>query len=259
MNKSENKIAGSLRAPHEIMADNIAEVNRLIAIHEKLTGKGPGYKSNVEVLNKSCTVLLVACWEAFVEDMAENAFRILFINARDPNLFPKGVLVGAARKLRESKDEGAVWKLAGDGWKKVLGDYKQEVIKRHCGTLNTPKPDQVNSLFAHLLGIKHLSSHWHWLGVSADKAKKKLEELVELRGAIAHRVKVNRKVYKHEVRSYTLFINRIAMETSNAVGKFIFEKTKHWPWPQYVLRSNRPKPIPKSDSDKPLTDPSPTV
>lgn len=49
------------RAPHrDLFLDNSDKVNRLLEIHTALTGTGPGYKHNVEVLNKSAIVLLVA-------------------------------------------------------------------------------------------------------------------------------------------------------------------------------------------------------
>src|ERR1035438_1961739 len=85
-------------------ASNIAEVRRLVAIHERLTGKGPGRRVDVETLNKSGIVLLVACWEAFVEDLADAAFEFLLTNASEHSVFPASVLAGASEPLRIDKD-----------------------------------------------------------------------------------------------------------------------------------------------------------
>src|SRR6185295_1786413 len=104
--------------PHlEGLTSNGNEVLRLVTIHETMSGKKPGRRHDVEILNKSAVVLLVACWEAFVEDMATNAFGHLLDKATSPTLIPNKVLAGASRDLRQSQDETALWTLAGDGWK----------------------------------------------------------------------------------------------------------------------------------------------
>ena len=56
---------------------NLSEIARLLEIHKEISGPGPGYKHNVQVLNKSAIVLLLACWEAYVEDLAESAFNFM--------------------------------------------------------------------------------------------------------------------------------------------------------------------------------------
>ena len=107
--------------------DNIAEVRQLQQIHTKLGGPGPGRKRDVEVLNKSAIVLVVACWEAFVEDLATIALDYMIANAKDHNAFPKVVLDRVA-----SKNSGPnAWLLAGEGWKKVLR-VRCEIKLRGC-------------------------------------------------------------------------------------------------------------------------------
>ena len=60
-------------------------------IHTKIAGPTVGAKHNVEVLNKSAIVLLVACWEAYVEDLAGVSFRLLLRRAKRPDAFPSKV------------------------------------------------------------------------------------------------------------------------------------------------------------------------
>lgn len=230
MKKSQ---ARSRPEPNKMLLHNLSEVHRILEIHEELTGAGPGFKPNVGVLNKSAIVLLVACWEAFIEDLAKTAFDILLSRVKSHNLLPKKVLAEASKQLRGATDDRAVWRLAGEGWKKVLMEHKEDVLKRHIGKLNTPKPDQVDELFEELLGIRNMSSNWHWTGCSVDDATRKLKELVELRGTIAHRVKTSRKVYKRSVERYVKFINRIAMETSNATRQSLIVSLKRAPWQFY--------------------------
>src|ERR1700687_2367308 len=97
---------------------NLDEVCDLVSIHVALTGAGPGRRGKVKVLNKSGIVLLVACWEAFVEDLATAAFDFLLAKAPGPRVFPSRVLVSAGKSLRESSDDRAIWALAESGWRK---------------------------------------------------------------------------------------------------------------------------------------------
>lgn len=56
---------------------NLQDVRQLLAAHEQIAGAGRGRKRDVEVLNKSAIVLLVACWEVYVEDVVESALTVL--------------------------------------------------------------------------------------------------------------------------------------------------------------------------------------
>jgi hypothetical protein len=222
--------------PHVTLWNNLEEVARLLEIHTKMSGKGPGYKHNVEVLNKSGIVLLVACWESFVEDTVETAFSILLRRAKKHDLFAIRVLTDAARPLKDSKDERAVWNLAGDGWKSVLKEHKSTLLEKYIGKLNTPRPSQVDVIYESLLGIKSVSSHWHWQHTTADSTRNKLDDLIDLRGSIAHRVKASHKIGKNGVRDYVEFINRIAVITSNVVRSLVLEKTGKEPWPEFQYK-----------------------
>ncbi|MGH8430221.1 MAG: HEPN domain-containing protein, partial [Solimonas sp.] len=72
--------------------ENVDEVDRLRRIHSLITTEGPGRKYNVEVLHKSGIVLLVACWEAFIEDCVAGALEHMIISCSKPSAMPKDVL-----------------------------------------------------------------------------------------------------------------------------------------------------------------------
>lgn len=55
--------------PIQNFIDNVSDLTELFKLHVKQTGKGPGRRRGVEVLNRSAIVLTTACWEAFVEDV----------------------------------------------------------------------------------------------------------------------------------------------------------------------------------------------
>jgi hypothetical protein len=187
---------------------------------------------DVEVLNKSAIVLLIACWEAYVEDLATNAFDFMMSNCTDHTAFPPKVLTLASDPLRTSEDKRDVWTLAGSGWKQILVKHKEEEIR----SLNTPKADKVDGLYYRVFGLKGLSSNWHWSGVTADSARKRLDTLNRLRGDIAHRVSTEQAVTKQLVVSSGDFIGRLAMISSNVVRHYISRQIGKVPWKKSHLR-----------------------
>jgi hypothetical protein len=218
-------------APHvDSLVANLKEVRRLVEIHGAVAGVTRGGKHNVEVLNKSAIVLLVACWESFVEDLAEVAFALLLRRAKEPSAFPSKVLTLASKRLRSDNDERRVWELAGDGWKTVLRQYQGRVLQRYMGTLNTPKPDKIDDLFRDLLGIPAVSRSWSWHLCRPAKARARLNRLVTLRGAISHRVTAPRAVQKRDVVAAIALVERLATTTHNAVDRALKARLGFNPW-----------------------------
>lgn len=123
--------------------DNLKEVDRLSGIHRQVTKRGPGRKQQVQILHKSAIVLLVACWEAYIEDLARETLIQMINQANDPKVFPKNVL-----QIVASTQSGmSAWKLAGNGWQNVLHGNLTRVLSKTTGQLNTPKTAQTNKLF----------------------------------------------------------------------------------------------------------------
>jgi len=219
--------ASALREKHlSQFLDNVDEVEQLLKIHAKVAGKTPGRKYDVEVLNKSAIVLLVACWEAYVEDLAELALRHLIEQAKSHTSIPDNVLERVAQK---HSGLGA-WKLAGDGWKTALRGNLKEVLAKTTGSLNTPRAPQVDELFVKTIGLPDLSACWHWNRRSAASSIESLDALVSLRGGIAHRVKHSTTVQKRDVTTAIDFVSRLAARSSNRVRDFIHERTGVHPW-----------------------------
>lgn len=217
----------------EALIANIGDVERLTELHETIAGDSAGRRYGLEVLNKSGIVLLVACWEAFVEDLAQSAFDYMLLEATSHTTFPPRVLAKASQGLKQAQDGREIWKLAGDGWKAVLQAHRTEVLDEYIGKLNTPKPEQVNALMEALIGLSGLSSRWKWKGTSVARASEKLTKLIELRGSIAHRVSPEEPVHKADVVGYKDFVYRLAVKSSNAVRTHVGERTGQFPWGKY--------------------------
>jgi hypothetical protein len=205
---------------------NMAEVSNLLDIHAYLSGTGPGRKHHVEILNKSAVVLIVACWEAFVEDTVQAALQFMVENCKDHATFPALILKRIASKHAGLK----AWDLAGDGWKQALHDNLSEVLARTIGALNTPKTKQVNELFEKTIGLKNLSSSWKWKGRTVSQASKAIDDLITLRGSIAHQVKTSSAVHKKHADDAMELISRIAAKTSNVVRVHVHKQIGKYPW-----------------------------
>lgn len=205
---------------------NVKEVERLQSIHSQITTKGTGRKYNVEVLHKSAVVLLVACWEAYVEDLIGAALGHMIDSCKDHKAFPKYVLDRIASIYSGPK----AWELAGDGWKKALHDNLTQVLSRTTGTLNTPKTAQVDELFHKAIGLQQLSSSWHWKGRSVAQVTEALDDLVTLRGSIAHRVSAARNVRLKDAKEARNFVFRLAVRSHNHTCTFLKAHVGSSPW-----------------------------
>jgi hypothetical protein len=229
-------MTSSRHPPHiQTLLSNGREVDRLQAIHSQITTPGPGRKYEVEIIHKSSIVLLVACWEAFVEDLASVALDFMIAKAKDHSIFSKDVLNRIASNHQGEK----VWELAGQGWKTALRDNQKLVLAKTVGALNTPKAHQIDELFLKTIGLSDLSGCWYWPGGTVERNTKYLDKLVTLRGSIAHRVKATTSVRKKDVLLYKEFIGRIAIRSHNRVGDFLETATGVRPWNQYTYKGRK--------------------
>jgi hypothetical protein len=205
---------------------NVNEVNRLKQIHGQITKKGPGRKHDVQVLHKSAIVLLTACWEAYVEDLVTAALEEMISAAKDHKVFPKYVL----ERVGSNHSGVNAWDLAGAGWKQALRGNLSGVLARTTGALNTPRTAQVDELFHKVLGLDNLSSSWFWAGRSVEQSTKELDELVTLRGSIAHRVSTSKAVTLKNVTDARSFIYRLAVKSHNRTCEHLKSHVTKSPW-----------------------------
>lgn len=217
--------------PHlDSIIANMKEVDRLSEIHEQVSGVNAGHKFGVEVLNKSAIVLLVACWESYVEELARISFEVLMDRADTHDIFPSKFLTMASSSRRKSENETLVWQLAGDGWRKVLTEHKDKMLSQHVDSFRNPSASNIDDLFHSVIGLKAVSKDWHWHKVNATQASEKLNRLIVLRGQIAHSVITDSRVRKSLVNNYSHFIKRLAAMLSNSVTSYINDRCGYKPW-----------------------------
>ncbi|MDO3413398.1 MAE_28990/MAE_18760 family HEPN-like nuclease [Saccharibacillus sp. CPCC 101409] len=200
-----------------IFNSNKEDIENLIDIHTMIGGYGTGRRVGLEVLNKSAVVLITACWEAFIEDLCEEAFDFLLNNCTEYNQVPSKVRLLASERLRSSQDKREVWDLAADGWKGVLLRHKSDTLKKYIGNLNTPKSVNVKNIYAEVFGIEDITKEWKRHKQSSNKACDRLDKFIETRGAIAHRTSAEKTIQKRYVESHLDFIKHLVDKTEDAV------------------------------------------
>ena len=198
--------------------DNRKDVERLMEIHGDLAGDTPGRKHGVEVLNKSAIVLMCAVWEAYCEDLAAEAVEHLATHAKDASALPKALRKTIANELKSDRNELAVWSLSGTGWRKVLQSRLVEITERRNRSLNTPKSENIDSLFEEAVGVHQVSSSWHWHNVGASTARKKLDDYVTQRGDVAHRSKAASSIKKSHATGFIKHAERLVAATDEYVN-----------------------------------------
>lgn len=206
----------------QALNENLADIDRLLELHASEGGDGPGRRFNLEVLNKSAIVLLTSFWEAYCEDIAEEALEHIVQNCESSAALPLDIKKIIAKELKNDPNEVAIWQISDDGWKKFLSDRLQALQEQRNRKLNTPKYGNIDDLFEKAIGLKNVSSNWKWAKkMTITRAREKLNKFVELRGEIAHRGKPANSVKKAQVEDYRKFIESLAGRTGGAVNKHV--------------------------------------
>jgi hypothetical protein len=201
--------------------ENCKDVERLMKIHQDIAGELPGRKYGVEVLNKSAIVLICAFWEAFVEDLLEEALEFIVHHVTDPQKLPLDLRKTIARAVKQDKNELSPWDLADGGWKSILASNLTGAKGKYLTNWNTPKSANIRELYLQALGFPDLPAKWQRSWLSNQKAIKRLDDFVVLRGAIAHRGKAGQSVKKVVVKDSLAHIKELVQFTDVAVNGFV--------------------------------------
>lgn len=201
---------------------NTGDIGVLLGLHEMIGGSKPGRRRNVDVLNRAGIVLLCAFWEAFCEDLADEALRQLLKNAGSPEALPEPLRKVIANEIKLDKNELSPWRLAGDGWRKLLTDRAETMRVERNRALNTPKADEIRRLFATTIGLSDVTSYWHWKNTTAAQARARLDRYVTLRGDIAHRGASHAQpIWKKDVQDFATHVTRLVAYTEGPVTQFL--------------------------------------
>lgn len=89
----------------------------------------------------------------------------------------------------------AVWQthaeaVAQDAVEKIAGQPGSPV------RLSTPNSKKVDDLFEKAVGLKNVSQYWRWRGMTAARARTRLNKILELRHEIAHKGRTKARLQK---------------------------------------------------------------
>lgn len=214
---------------------NAKDIEKLLELHNTDIGTTPSRRSGLEVLNKSAIVLLVAFWEAYCEDIAAEALEHIIKNAKNTAALPLPLKKVVAKALKADQHELAIWKISDGGWRTYLMERFDDMKKERDKKLNTPKTVQIEDLFESAVGIEKISESWKWgEDITPKEASKKLDDLVTLRGAIAHRGSDVKSVKKDDVINYFSFIKLLTAHTGRAVNQHCTKVTQKPLWDRPV-------------------------
>lgn len=204
---------------------SLQDIQRLRDLHSEIGGSAPGRRYGLEVLNKSAIVLITAIWEAFCEDLASEAVKLLVNQAKKAQFLPKYLKQKIANELKNDRNDLAIWRLADDGWRTEIATRLERLQAERNRRLNTPKSDEIDKLFREAIGLDKITNSWKLKTDSANEARKKLDQYIELRGAIAHRGAAVKPCRSNDVRDYLMHVRRLAGATLEEVRRFLTEVT----------------------------------
>ncbi len=78
--------------------------------------------------------------------------------------------------------------------------------------------------------MRQLSSHWTWVGMTCDNAKKCLNILLNLRGDIVHTNQSHRPITIDDIDYFSLLVNKLAGISANVVREHAHQQTGEYPW-----------------------------
>jgi hypothetical protein len=171
-------------------------------------------------------VFAYAVWEFYAEELSIESVKFLAGNIDEQHV-PE-----AARKLVEHNSK--TWDLAvHPGWRQLWIDRVSERARGKEGTddsfgLSTANESKVKRLFEHIGVDPFLSVNVEV--PSGDSPTSKLDDLVRLRGQIAHTGKAPTDFYKGDAVWYQEFIGKLATAVDESVRDQLGALTGSKPW-----------------------------
>jgi hypothetical protein len=179
------------------------------------------------LFGKSGLILTITTWETFVEDI----LKLSVFEKLDRISSPKevqSIFNSVARSWYESikrsednhlkPNEFVKW--TGEGWKQLIRDKLQDDLDK----LNTPNSKNIQDLTKKYLG-EDITEKWSWPGMSAERTQNRLDELIGLRGELAHRMgdyfEFGLGIPKTRLEKAIDFFQKLVIATEKSVSELI--------------------------------------
>lgn len=196
----------------------VEEIRTLLEFYDEIRERTPR-----EIFKKTGIILTVTAWETFIEDILEVYIDNRLQNATSPREM-QSIVNSIAHRWYEAilkqqdnhprPPDFVRW--TGDRWKELIRDK----LRGDLNNLNTPKSENIRDLSRKYLG-QDITSSWSWVGMSVEQACSKLDDLIRLRGEVAHRTgnyfEIGSSVRHNQLVSAINFIERLAEKTEEAI------------------------------------------
>ena len=204
----------------------VNEIRALLDFHRAARRSSTQRDPSWEAFKKAGIILIVTSWETFIEDILELHVDQQLEKASSPQEFKNAfdaIAQSWYQAIRTKQDKHpkhpdfVEW--TGDNWKRLIRDrLREELIG-----LNTPKSQSIRDLSARYLDAD-VTENWVWPGMSAQRAREKLDELIVLRGELAHRTgdyfDVTTSVPLNRLVNAINFVERLVLRTEEAFDSF---------------------------------------
>lgn len=184
---------------------NLTDVHRLVLLHGRLSGSGPG-KRSLGHLTRGGLLLLCAAWERYVETAANEAAAFLTLRLPAFTSLPANVQQKVTAFANKPKNGCNVADLQIPAWKNV---YLTAVRKR-TDDLNAPKHKNLQPLFQDFFAIPDIATYWMGGATPVD-------DFVSLRGEVAHRGGQAQYVHFSALRNLEVDVAAWVKQTDNAL------------------------------------------
>jgi hypothetical protein len=165
----------------------LRDAEELDDIREDLRSLGPVAAARSGPINRAAVVLCVSAWEAFIEELVRESLEATR---------PVGPSMGTWPALNASA-RGAI------------------------GRFNTPNTDQVRTLFSDAIGLQDVQSSWSWSRCSPAQARARLQQVMDLRHAVAHGVNPRPPIESRYASRLPDFFRRLGRCTDAAVRTYL--------------------------------------
>ena len=205
--------------------ENASDIDHLVDLREGAAylyeANGEAAPEGIDVLFRSAVVLMVSHWEAYVEDICHEGLDHMVAHLTDPKKLPKELKKQAAKELKASQNEIAVWDLAGDRWKEYMRHRIAASWDARQRSFNTPKAANTREFIKLILGIEDIGRAWSFDGKKSSKVANQLDRLVAIRGEIAHRGRSHQEIDSEFVTDHTQFLRRLVAKTGGRINRHL--------------------------------------
>lgn len=206
-----------------------SDVDRLIGTYDELNPGGRG-RRHLGHITGSAVVVLSAAWELYIEEVLVESVDHFLRCVESASILPEPTKRVLSDSIKDDKHDYAPLFLADDGWKTRLRTICLDKTEK----LNTPKTENITTLFRQLLGYETIGVNW-------TNDTEDIDNVITVRGGVAHRGTSDYYVKNTELLDYRRIIVTTAFECDNSLpGYFKKFDSSHRSWrrmPEQTLES----------------------